>query len=92
MGITEEDFLRQVAPNQTQATTLYILLGMSIGIGIFWHVPYLKEVLLPFKIFTVVLHGTRPPAFLLTSALRVWTCKCWCMYWRQNRGDKGGAE
>jgi hypothetical protein len=48
--------LENIAPNATQCDSLYILLGMSIGIGIFWHVPYLKEILLPFKIFTVVLH------------------------------------
>jgi hypothetical protein len=54
--MSEQWFLENVAPNTTQTTTLFILLGMSIGIGIFWHVPYLKEILLPFKIFTVVLH------------------------------------
>ena len=46
----------QLSPSPTQTTTLIIIAIYVVVIAVFWNVPYLKEVLLPFKIFTVALH------------------------------------
>jgi len=54
--MTNHGFASQIAPNSNQFTTIYIIIGMAVGIGIFWHMPYLKQILLPFKIITVALH------------------------------------
>jgi hypothetical protein len=43
-------------PDSTQRVTIYIILGYAVGISILWNIPYLKELLWPFKILTVALH------------------------------------
>ncbi|KAL5038457.1 hypothetical protein RTP6_005762 [Batrachochytrium dendrobatidis] len=43
-------------PSPSQITTMYVMAGYTLGIMILWHIPYLKELLWPFKIMTVALH------------------------------------
>ena len=47
---------RLLHPSQEQWITIYIIIGYTVGIAILWNVPYLKEILFPFKIITVALH------------------------------------
>ena len=50
------DIEKQLDPSATQWTTIYIMIGYTAFIMIFWHIPVLKEILWPFKILTVALH------------------------------------
>lgn len=43
-------------PSAEQWNTIYFIIGYTLFIAIFWHIPYLKHILWPFKIFTVALH------------------------------------
>ncbi|KAJ1330441.1 hypothetical protein BSLG_009359 [Batrachochytrium salamandrivorans] len=43
-------------PSASQVTTMYVMAGFALGILILWNIPYLKELLWPFKILTVALH------------------------------------
>ncbi|KAL0947565.1 hypothetical protein HGRIS_013654 [Hohenbuehelia grisea] len=54
--IWARDFKTQVTPNATQRTTLIVAGCYIIVIAILWHVPYLKEILYPFKLLTVGFH------------------------------------
>ncbi|KIK03967.1 hypothetical protein K443DRAFT_676288 [Laccaria amethystina LaAM-08-1] len=50
------DFQTRITPNVTQRNTLIIAGIYIIAIAILWHVPYLKEILYPFKLLTVGFH------------------------------------
>lgn len=48
--------LEKLEPSSTQWNTIWWIVGYTISIGILWNVPYLKNILWPFKVFTVALH------------------------------------
>jgi len=50
------DFQSQIQPNETQRSTLIVAGVYVIIIAILWHVPYLKEIIYPFKLLTVGFH------------------------------------
>ncbi|KAJ3325587.1 hypothetical protein HDV06_003405 [Boothiomyces sp. JEL0866] len=54
--MSSKDFESRLQPSADQWTTIYFIIGYAIGIGLIWHIPYVKEILWPFKILTVALH------------------------------------
>lgn len=50
------DFKTSITPNVTQRNTLIVAGIYIIAIAILWHVPYLKDILYPFKLLTVGFH------------------------------------
>lgn len=50
------DIRQSLQPNAEQWITIYYLIGFIVGIAIVWHLPYIKYLLWPFKVFTVALH------------------------------------
>ena len=47
---------QRLLPTEQQRNTLIIIGVYIVAIGILWNVPYLKQILFPFKIVTVALH------------------------------------
>lgn len=43
-------------PTEAQWVNIYCIIGFSVGIFILWNLPYVKHLLLPFKLVTVLLH------------------------------------
>ncbi|KAI9143135.1 peptidase M50B-like-domain-containing protein [Paraphysoderma sedebokerense] len=43
-------------PTQEQITTFYIIAAYAVAILFLWNLPYLKNILMPFKLVTVALH------------------------------------
>lgn len=54
--IMARDAAEQLRPNETQRNTLIAAGVYIIVIAVLWHVPYLKEILYPFKLLTVGFH------------------------------------
>ncbi|KAI8908323.1 peptidase M50B-like-domain-containing protein [Gorgonomyces haynaldii] len=54
--VNATDIQKQLDPSASQWQTIYVLIGYTVFILVFWNLPYLKEVLWPFKILTVGLH------------------------------------
>jgi hypothetical protein len=52
----EKQIQQQLVPSEDQWFTIYLIIGYTVGILILWNVPYLKEILYPFKLVTVALH------------------------------------
>ncbi|KAF9453660.1 hypothetical protein P691DRAFT_719040 [Macrolepiota fuliginosa MF-IS2] len=50
------DFQERVTPNVTQRNTLIVAGVYILVIAILWHVPYLKNIIYPFKLLTVGFH------------------------------------
>ncbi|KAI8899925.1 peptidase M50B-like-domain-containing protein [Globomyces pollinis-pini] len=54
--MNQDEFKQRLNPSPEQWTSIYLIIGYAVGISIFWNIPYLKEILWPFKILTVALH------------------------------------
>ncbi|KAI9333951.1 peptidase M50B-like-domain-containing protein [Zopfochytrium polystomum] len=52
----KSDLVSRLTPNAEQWQSIYFIIGFTIGIAILWHLPIIKYVLWPFKVFTVALH------------------------------------
>ncbi|KAJ3334064.1 hypothetical protein HDU76_011588 [Blyttiomyces sp. JEL0837] len=64
-------FASQLNPNAEQWRTIYFLAGFAVAITILWHVPILKHILWPFKVFTVALHEFGHASVGLCTGARV---------------------
>ncbi|KAJ3129384.1 hypothetical protein HK098_001485 [Nowakowskiella sp. JEL0407] len=51
-----EEIQARLIISQDQLQTIYFIAGYTVGICLLWSIPFVKEILLPFKIVTVMLH------------------------------------
>lgn len=72
------NFSERIKPSQDQLTTIYVIIGYTFGIALLWNLPYVKHILLPFKVksyqkntFTAGPPPLTTPAHLISSPLRL---------------------
>jgi hypothetical protein len=61
----------QLQPSQSQWVTIYFVIGYAVGITLIWQLPYVKELLWPFKMLTV---GTLNNKHSMNSVMRSLGC------------------
>ncbi|KAJ2002722.1 hypothetical protein GGI04_001331 [Coemansia thaxteri] len=55
-SVTKGDVVNALTPTHDQKIVLIVVCVYAVAILVLWHIPYLKIILLPFKLVTVALH------------------------------------
>ncbi|KAJ2757338.1 THO2 plays a role in transcriptional elongation [Coemansia pectinata] len=70
-AITKGDVTHALTPTHDQKIVLIVICVYALAILVLWHIPYLKVILLPFKLVTVALHEFSHAAAGLCTGARI---------------------